>query len=62
MGHGNGEQTTNKQIKNKHQKQSTTMEKTKHTIYEVYNNTSPSNKVSYHKYKQEYINDSSYKL
>ena len=48
MGYGNGKETTNKQMQNKHQKHSITMEKTKHTIYDVSNDTSPSNKVSYH--------------
>ena len=44
MGYCNGEETRIKQIKDKLLKQSTTMEKQKHKTYEVFKDTSPSNK------------------
>ena len=48
MGQCNSEETTNKQMQSKQQKQSKQQQWQQHTIYEVSNDTSPSNKVSYH--------------
>ena len=48
MGYYFGEKTINKLMQSKPQKQSTTMEEAKHTIYEVSKDTSPSNNAYYH--------------
>ena len=48
MGYGNGDETITNKCKERPQKQSTTMEEAKQTIYEVYKDTSPSKQVSYH--------------